>query len=200
MRTAFLIDGFNFYYAIKSLNKRLRWFDYRRYCQHFINNNDTVEKMVYFTAIADWQPETAARHRVFIAACQTNGIEVVFGKFKGKTWRCEKCGQNNQRHEEKATDVNIALTAYRLARQMETGKIILVTGDTDFVPVVKAIQRDFSSINVGVIFPPQRVSKELKAEANFYYHTGIEMLADFQLPEQIIKSNGKKITRPSYWL
>ena len=201
MRTAFLIDGFNFYHSIEKLPKKIRWFDYRAYCQHFLRKNETLHSITYFTALATWRSnDSVMRHQAFIAANEENGIKTVLGKFKEKDWRCQHCGLPGKRHEEKATDVNIALHAYRLAASKEIDQLFLVTGDTDLVPAIRMIKSDFPDIEIGVVFPFHRETEELKKEVSRYHSTKKKILEKFQLPDVIYKrQNNKQITRPPEW-
>jgi uncharacterized LabA/DUF88 family protein len=198
METAFLIDGFNFYHSIKPISDRLLWFDYDAYCRHFMRSSDILHSITYFTALAFWREEAVKRHQVFIQACIAKRIDVVLGKFKEKPTTCQHCKQTIIRHEEKATDVNIALFAYRLAAQ-KMEKIIIVTGDTDLIPAIMMINSDFPYTKVGVVFPYRRDNRELEKEADFYHKTRKEILSLFRLPDQIQKPNGKIITCPSQW-
>ena len=199
MQTAFLIDGFNFYHSLEGLDKRLRWFDYAAYCQHFMSGGDSLHSVSYFTALAYWRKESVARHRVFIEACTARGINVVLGKFKKKEAPCPHCKAQIIRHEEKATDVNIALSAYQLAAQHAVEQIILVTGDTDLIPAIRMIKADFPSVRVGVVFPRRRANEELACEAHFTHSTRENILYGFQLPDRVKKANGKNLTRPEAW-
>jgi len=197
MDTAFLIDGFNFYHSIKNLSRDLRWFDYDRYCRHFLKPGDSLHGISYFTALAFWRPNSVIRHKVFIEACKEKGINVILGKFKTKNVSCPKCLQCFTRHEEKATDVNIALHAYRLAAKVQ--KIILVSGDTDLIPAVKLIKEDFPQVTVEAVFPFKRDNFEFARAVDAHYRTREKILNRFQLPETIQKSNGKLIVRPPSW-
>jgi len=199
MNTAFLIDGFNFYHSIKGLRRQLRWFDYDGYCHHFMRSADTLQTITYFTALAHWLPDKSKRHAVFIEACKAKGIHVVQGKFKEKRSPCPHCGAIILRHEEKATDVNIALHAYRLASQ-GTQQIFFVSGDTDLIPAVRMIKQDFPSVVVGVVFPYQRDNKEFAQAADVHHKTSTQTLQGFILPTIITKPNGKTITCPKDWL
>lgn len=198
MHTAFLIDGFNFYHSIKGLRRQLRWFDYVGYCRHFMRANDTLKSITYFSALATWLPDKVERHRVFVEACAAKGIHVVLGKFKEKPVHCPHCKKNFPRHEEKATDVNIALHAYRLASH-GTGQIIFVSGDTDLIPAVRMIKQDFPSVVVGAVFPYRRDAREFARAVHFHHKTSQEVLNRHVLPTTVAKPNGKIITCPPSW-
>ncbi|MDL2259981.1 NYN domain-containing protein [Deltaproteobacteria bacterium OttesenSCG-928-K17] len=199
MKTAFLIDGFNFYYSIKRLDVSLKWFDFQRYCAHFLSSRDEIHSIYYFSALATWRPNSAARHRVFIEALRHYGIHVVLGEFKDKTKWCANCRKSYKDHEEKATDVNIALYAYRLASQPDIDRIVLVSGDTDMIPAIRLIKQDFPTKEPGVIFPYMRKNDQLGNEVSFRRKTSAKILPQFQLPESITLSSGKVITRPPEW-
>lgn len=198
MHTAFLIDGFNFYHSLKNFERRLRWFNYYEYCLHFMRSTDTLQSITYFTALAHWLPDGVRRHEVFIEACAAMGIRVVLGKFKEKTFRCPHCAKDIFRHEEKATDVNIALHAYRLAAQ-GIEQIFFVSGDTDLIPAARLIKQDFPDVKVGVIFPYQRSTREFTHIVDVHHKTSRQILERFILPERITKANGKVIICPDSW-
>ena len=198
MNTAFLIDGFNFYHSLKKFERKLRWFDYNGYCRHFMRSADKLQSITYFTALARWLPDRVARHEVFIEACKARGIHVVLGKFKEKTSPCPHCCQTILRHEEKATDVNIALQAYRLARQ-GAEQIFFVSGDTDLIPAVKMIKQDFPAVVVGVIFPYERDTREFTRVVDLHHKTSRRILENFILPKTVTKLNGKTIVCPQSW-
>ncbi len=199
MQTAFFIDGFNFYHSIKRLDRRLRWFDYQAYCRHFMRSGDTLHSVNYFTALAYWRADSAVRHQIFIEANKINGVNVILGMFKEKNLFCPNCHSPFITHEEKATDVNIALQAYRLASRQEAEQVIFVTGDTDLIPAIRMIKSDFPEKRIGVVFPLNRASKELRQEAHFYHSTRRNILNRFQLPDVIQSPQGKVIRRPPSW-
>ena len=198
MQTAFLIDGFNFYHSIKDLDKKFHWIDYCKFCKHFLKTDDNLNKIMYFTALAHWLDGPVKRHKIFIEACLINNIQVVYGKFKKKPSKCPTCKSEIIRHEEKATDVNIALYAYRMASK-GLEKIYLVTGDTDLLPAIRMIKEDFPNTQIGVIFPYNRLNAELSQEAHIYHKTTLKTLQNTLLPLKLKKQNGKIITCPNEW-
>jgi uncharacterized LabA/DUF88 family protein len=199
MKTTFLIDGFNFYYSIKQLNRQLRWFDYKSFCIQFLHPFDSLDSIYYFTSIAHWLPDVANRHKIFIEALKTKDINVVLGKFKDKQRCCNICENCYNDHEEKQTDVNIALYAYRLASKSDVDKIIIISADSDLVPSIKLIKEDFPKKRVGIIFPLKRGVNEMRQFSDFHIKTKMEHLINCQLPDQISIQNGKMLTRPLKW-
>lgn len=198
MHTVFLIDGFNFYHSIKFLAPQFHWVNYALFCKNFLRRNDVLDRILYFTAIAFWIKNAEKRHIALIEANKLQKVEVIFGKFKEKHSKCPHCNNKIIRHEEKATDVNIALYAYRIA-QKGIEQIFFVTGDTDMLPSIRLIKEDFPNVKVGVVFPYQRHSKELANEADLHHKTTIDLLERCILPLEITKPNGKKIFCPAEW-
>ena len=197
--TVFLIDGYNFFYSIKTLDPCVRWFDFKKFCQHFLTTHDLLSNIAYFTTVSERSPESAQRHRILIEAQEHNGIHVTFGEFKPKVHHCPYCDKTYNTPVEKITDVKIALTAYRIASIKDVDKIIIVSGDTDLLPVFAMVKRDFPNKPIGVIFPLKRAPKQLQQIASFYHRTTEKLIYDCQLPDEIELKSGKKLTRPAKW-
>lgn len=106
--------------------------------------------------------------------------------------------------EEKQTDVNIALQAYRDASFSRAEQIVFVTNDTDIAPAINAIKCDFPEIIIGLILP-LRENKKRPANAQLSknvhwtrkYLLNTE-LAAAQLPT-MIPTKKKPIFKPDYW-
>ena len=207
MRTAFLIDGFNVYHSISTLPPEYHWLNYKALCEHFLKESDTLSSVTYFTALALWKESASKRHRIFIGACKALGIDVVLGKFKEKRSKCplkeknniDDCDGNITRHEEKETDVNIALSAYRTASLNIAEQIFFVTGDTDMIPAIRLIKKDFPNITIGVIFPYHRANRELKNYVDIYYKVTVETMTQFIMPIEIKREHGKSLFCPQEW-
>ena len=127
-RVLVLIDGFNYYHKLKEYqdkyNKCVKWLNYKSLTQSWLTEDDDIVSMelYYFSAIANWRgAESVVRHKTYIKALEKAGINVVLGEFKQKkTHRCkdnEKCvnctcapdRKKLVRHEEKNSDVNLAI-------------------------------------------------------------------------------------------
>lgn len=222
MRTTFLIDGFNFYHSIEKLQKKYRWINYQSFCSHFLESEDTLQDIYYFSAVATWRSaQSQQRHKVFIKAIENYGVKTIYGKFKKKHRqcpsrfkvkecetsaqstppkpKCPNCPQIFECHEEKATDVNIALYSYSLAHQNTYDKLVLVTGDTDLVPAIKMIKQVFPTKIIHMLYPYNRANHELTQVADGISKTVPAHLDTYQLPNSITLANGKIITRPPEW-
>ena len=156
--TNFYIDGFNLYHGIKNIgDNRLKWMNYRILCNNILNKNDTINKIMYFTAYADFEPEKKKRHIQLIKALKTENIEVVFGKYE----------KRKHYYVEKRTDVNLAINLIKDVYERNCDKIILLSGDSDFIPAIKMAKEINPKIIIGVVIPPKNKSDELKSTCDF---------------------------------
>ncbi len=157
-RIACFVDGFNLYHAIRDLgHDHLKWVDLWRLMEFFLA--PTVHRIVsvdYFSAFAFWMPGPLARHRRYVKALKSVGIVPVMGRFKVKDRSCRECGCIWEAHEEKESDVNIALWMLDGACRDEFDRAHLVTGDSDLVPAVRLLRKRFPDKPVKVIAPPER--------------------------------------------
>jgi hypothetical protein len=85
LRAALYVDGFNLYHAIDDLrDNRLKWLSLYQLGQTIIRRRtETLTQVVYFSAYAHYRsardPSVVARHRQYVAALNSTGVEVVLG-------------------------------------------------------------------------------------------------------------------------
>ena len=213
-RIVALIDGYNFYHPIeshlKATGQNLKWLDYRAMLDKYVKTDSrfksaTLHEVFFFTAIASWRgPESVARHQTYLNALRHTGVNVVQGQFKRKDRSCPKCFHHWQGHEEKETDVKIALKLLELAMNDDFDTCFLCSADSDMIPAVKMLNQCFPKKRVCLISPPSRVKIEgLKAAclntnrgAPLHIKCNIKTLASFQLPDSIVLHNGQELKNP----
>ncbi len=81
----------------------------------------------------DWIPDKAARHATYVAALRATGVEVQLHRFKEKEVWCKAYVH----HEEKETDVAIAVKLLELCAVDACETVVIVTGDTDLAPAIR---------------------------------------------------------------
>ena len=200
-RIAFLVDGFNIYHALdcsRPLHK-YKWLNFARLARCYVTQKDTIQEVVYFTTLLTWDPGKTVRHKLLIRANENAGVRVVFGKFKRRDVHCRLRGGVFTKPEEKQTDVNIAIELLRLAVADRYDKAILISGDTDLLPAVKAVQTTFPGKQIGVVLPIGRASEELKENADFHYRMKEKHLASSRFADTIALPDGSSLTCPSAW-
>jgi len=108
----------------------------------------------YFTAYATWIPGSVGRHREYIAALRHVGVRCVIGHFKEKHRKCNSCGATWIGHEEKETDVAIAVKLVADAFTTEYDRALIISADSDLGPAIKTVQAQFPEKSIDVIAPP----------------------------------------------
>jgi len=178
-RITFVVDGFNLYHSVKDLRKATgndyRWLNIASLCDSFlsaIGNRATRQDIFYFSALAyhreRWKPGGVARHKAVIAALESTGVLVELAKFKPKDieYKCDNCGHLGlvRRHEEKETDVALAIKVMELAVHPDVDGVVLVSGDTDLLPAIRAAKRLDPKMPLYVLFPFRRHNGSIARE------------------------------------
>ena len=176
-----------------------RWLDFRSLAKSFLRAREELGDVYFFTALATWNQGKVKRHRIYISALESTGVTIVMGKFKQKDVRCRAdCKKMFLKREEKQTDVNIAVHLLRDAFIGAYDRAILITGDTDIIPAIAAVQKNCLK-QVGVILPFGRRSEELKNRCDFYHRMKLKHLAANQLPLSIDAGRLGMLTKPESW-
>lgn len=212
IKVSFFIDGFNVYHSLNTFYtlptnpqkrifkyRKFLWLDFYTFAERFVKESSYIHNVFYFTAHATWRPWAIKRHRLLIDALKNRGVKVILGKFKEKDRYCTKCHQEYKGHEEKQTDVNIAVQLLKEAILDSFDTAIIMTNDTDLIPAIKALKSIFPQKKVGVLFPLKRKSKELIKECDFYRYTKNQDYSKSQFPDTVTLSSGITLTRPSSW-
>lgn len=160
----FYIDGFNIYHRIndyyKKTDKCYKWLNYRELLETFLNSNEFLGKIYFFTAISKiYGEDSVYRHNKYIDALKSVNIEIVEGYWRLKTKNyvlredfC-KCYVGIKVPIEKQTDVKLTSYMLRDAYENKFDKCYLISGDNDFAPALRIIRDNCIKI-VGLITPP----------------------------------------------
>lgn len=163
-RVECFVDGFNLYHAIAKLGApHLKWVDLRSLLEGFSDPSvHDVREIFYFSAYATWNPAAHQRHQHYIAALRSRHVTPILGRFKEKDARCKLCKGIYKTHEEKETDVNIALWLLNEAYKDNFDEAFIVSRDSDLTPAIRMVLKEFPKKRVKVISPPNAGhSKEL---------------------------------------
>jgi uncharacterized LabA/DUF88 family protein len=200
-RVSFFIDGFNLYHAIAAEERfrPYRWLDLTKLAQCFVRPQDKLTAVFYFTALATWDAEKVARHRLFIRAQEVYGVKTIFGEFRKKTKRCRICHKTFWTTEEKETDVNIAIQLLEQALKDTYDIAMVISGDSDLLPALRAVKRNYPNKSFGIVIPPGREAELLKKEADFNRKIKFKHLESCRLPDSIKLSNGTTLDCPEKW-
>lgn len=201
------VDGYNFYYAIKRHPEMtplyLGWCNFAELArQSLLASGDQLIGVKYFTAPvgrygASGGPAGSenARQEIWLKAIHSvPEIEIVEGVHTGDV------GSPRSR-KEKETDVNIAISAVIDGSRDQYDRAILLTGDRDQRPTVRAIVTEFGK-RVDVWLAPSQ-SRGFWSTTEAYGGVRVRsltptMLRRSRLPERLFV-NGGQIEAPQIW-
>jgi hypothetical protein len=111
-RVSVYVDGFNLYHStLQYAHPDCRWLNLWNLSNRLINpRHEEITAVYYFSALTTWIPDRAKKHLLYIHALRTVGVQDVLGKFNLRDRKCPLCKGRYQAHEEKKTDINIAIT------------------------------------------------------------------------------------------
>jgi hypothetical protein len=206
-RVCFLVDGFNVYHSVCAAQgvikgASLKWLDIQALCSSYlasIGNGATLEKVFYFSAFMDWLPAKMARHQTFVDALRATGVEVQLGRFKEKEVWCKTCQQLHTHHEEKETDVAIAVKLMELLHLNACDTVVIVSGDTDLAPAVRAAKSLWPAKRIWALFPFARHNAELKAICHGHLKMKARRYQSYQLANPLKAPSGAIIWKPATW-
>ena len=197
------IDGYNLYYGIRGEAwQRLLWLDLNRLAKSLLRDSQDLLVTKYFTARISSPEAKRKRQSDYLEALETHcgvSLKMFFGHYQSEPWKCAHCNKVVPVSHEKKTDVNIAVEVMTDAFRDAFDTALLISADSDLVPVVLAVRRLFPTKSIVVAFPPARSSVELKNEANACIAIGRAKLAGSQLPETVRKPDGRILQRPAKW-
>lgn len=206
------IDGYNVYHALHDdINsdlkiphtpnygyRKYKWLNYRQLASATIGPKDTIAEIYYFTAFAKWRSGSFRRHKKYIKALRSEQIKIVRGRFMKKHVLCHNCEKLFLTHEEKGTDVNIALQILQDAIDDLYDRAIIISSDSDLLPAIEAVHKCVPDKEVGVMFPIGRRSFHLEQGADFRRKMSQQLLQDSLFPDQM-QVGTSIITKPASW-
>lgn len=160
-RVQCFIDGYNLFHAIEEAgNKSLHWVDLKSLCRRYLPKNTIIENVFWFSA----KPSHLSKnindnYDNYVAALLECGVDVIGGRFKRKNAKCEVdqgCRGAFFKHEEKESDVNLAISLVAGACNDEFDIAIVITADSDLCPPIKYVKEKFPEKELWLIAPPGR--------------------------------------------
>lgn len=197
-RIVCFVDGFNLYHALKEIGKSyLKWLDLRTLFSRLIRaQSQNITQILFFSAYPTWKPDSYRRHRQYIAALSFTGVTPVMGNFKKKSKKCLECGSTWVSHEEKETDVNLALELLDFAYKDMFDHAFIVSRDSDLTPAVRKIKLNFPNKKITILAPYNyRHSTELIQVADSFKTINLEHISTSLFPEEIYDEVGNLVAK-----
>ncbi|MCY4283611.1 MAG: NYN domain-containing protein [Gammaproteobacteria bacterium] len=198
------IDDFNLYFGLKSKGwKRYYWLNLARLAENLLKPSQNLAMIRYFTSRISTNsvsPGKDKRQATYLEALQTlPDFHIHYGHYLPKKRKCAACGATWETHEEKMTDVNIAVRLLGDAQDNRFDTAIIISGDSDLVPPISDLRNRYPKKNVIVAFPPSRTSQQLRKIAAASFHIGRDKFHHSQFPDRVTKADGYVLERPREW-
>lgn len=195
------IDGFNLYFGMKSKNwSRYFWLDIWALSERLVQNGSSLIAVKYFTSRINNNPAKVKRQNVYLEALSNiPNVRLLFGNYVAKEHTCSHCSGIDLVHNEKMTDVTIAVELLADAVSDQYDDAIIISGDSDLSPAVKKVKLLYPAKRVHCWFPPNRHSKVLQQCAHSAQAIGRGTLSKSQLPNSIALPSGILLERPASW-
>lgn len=203
-RVMVYVDGMNLYYGVLATGiRRYLWLDVHALSLSMLRPDQVLSGVKYYTSrfLSDGEDDGMVRRQsLYLDALGTlDGLEIIEGKFQGKTGMCRRCGHEWQSYAEKMTDVNIAIGLIADAEDDLYDVAIVVSGDGDLTGPIETVRSRHPGKFVLVALPPNRRSTSLLRAASAHIDVGRSRLRNSQLPDQLYSRNGYPLRRPAKW-
>ena len=197
------VDGFNLYHALLDIGEpHLKWLDLRKLFSHLIRSkSQIITQILFFSAYPTWKPDSYRRHRHYIAALSASGVTPVLGQFKVKPKQCLKCKAKWDSHEEKESDVNLALALLDLAYKDMYDHAFVVTRDSDIAPAMHKVKQNFRQKKITTLSTfNYRHSSELLQAADAHKTLTLKHITTSLFPSHIYDAGGNLVVErpPEY--
>jgi uncharacterized LabA/DUF88 family protein len=194
-RAGFYFDGFNVYHAICSiLRPHLKWVSYCALADRLKAADEEVSIVKVFSAIANWKPLSANRHHAFNRANRHYGAKIILGSFKGRSESCRNCKATWTGHEEKESDVNLALQLLDDCYRDLIDVAYIITTDSDLTPAAALVRTRFPGMDLVTVSCLGRShSKEILKVCQRKANISEQLLERCLMPEEILDEQGNTI-------
>lgn len=192
------VDGFNLYHALDAIKQPyLKWLDLRKLFTLLSRpQSQVITQILFFSAYPTWKPNSYLRHRHYVAALQSTGVTPVMGHFKRKSKECRSCGVKWESHEEKETDVNLALALLDMAYKDLYDHAFILSRDSDLAPAVHKVKQNFPEKMI-TIFAPYNYhhSSELIKGADNHKTIKLKHIETSLFPDDIYDAGGNLVVK-----
>ena len=194
------MDGFNLYFGMVDAGlHHCKWLDIEKLAKNLLKPHQELKAIKYFTSRVSNNAKKQKRQTIYIEALETKGTEIILGQYQSSCIHCNKCGNRWNSFNEKMTDVNIATYLLVDAYKNKYDTAMLISGDSDLVPPIRAVNEYIYEKRVLVAFPPKRKNDAVAKVAKGKFVIGRRNLEKSQFPDEVEKSDGFVLKKPDRW-
>ncbi|MFA5058039.1 MAG: NYN domain-containing protein [Opitutaceae bacterium] len=203
-RVIVLVDGLNLYHAIDNHPNwhGFKWLNLKSLANALIMpSQETVIEICFFTSVPTWNLNKHNRHRTLLRVYADLGIRIIEGKIRRADRKCRaSCEQTYIDHEEKQTDINIAIEMLRAGMEDRTDKVILITADSDQIPAIRIFREKFPAKELMVAVPPGEDAEEICGSVTKYAQINLGQLKRSLIDDPYTTKDGTIIPKPPSWM
>jgi uncharacterized LabA/DUF88 family protein len=211
MKCVFLVDGFNLYHSLKQAEcisrSQTKWLNIKALCGSLLQNiaqatgsNIDLQGIEYFSAPPVFRSApTQQRYQLYIKAIESTGVKTIMGRFKAKDVFCPLCKNRYKAHEEKETDVSIAIRLVEISMKPDCDVVAVMSGDTDLAPAIRMCHRLFPAVRVICAFPYRRKNSELANLCPGSFAIKLKSCLLQQFPNPLVLPDGTVLDKPASW-
>ena len=194
------VDGFNLYFGMREkFGHRFKWLDLTALAVELCKSHQQVGAVKYFTARIKGPDRSKVQHQSdYLDALETQGVQIIYGKYQDREVECKFCGKTYRRYEEKESDVNLGTHLLLDAVANEADVFVVVSGDSDLIAPMRAVKERFNK-SIVPVFPPNRHSNDIVQRIGRPVFLNRAILSRTQLPFEVVTRRGHKIRRPKKW-
>lgn len=201
-----LVDGFNLHHSILQSTVAgaapALWIDPMALAdghQYLMGKDTHVGRVEYFSAmphhLRGTDPATLERHRLHLRALTARrpACALHLGHFQPRR------GLEGRVWQEKGTDMAMAAAAMRVCLGNPGAGLVIVSGDSDFVPLARLIQEQWPRVELRFAFPAHRASRRLREICPGSFSLSPASYLAAQLPLRVRLPSGKFVECPVEW-
>ncbi len=187
-RVIVYIDGFNLYFGMLDAGfDYCKWLNLNLLVLNLLQHNQELIEIKYFTSRVSNNPDKEKRQKAYIEALESVGVNIYYGNYQSDKIVCRRCNNIWPTYNEKMTDVNIATQILIDAYQDKYDMAMLISGDSDLFPPMRAVHEIFKNKRVFVAFPPKRHNQSVALVAKGSFTIGRKKLVESQFEEIVTK-------------
>jgi uncharacterized LabA/DUF88 family protein len=196
------IDGFNLYFGLREKGwKRYYWLNVFNLCSNLLVANQTLVEAKYFTARITRPEDKVRRQSTYLDALKTlePALKIIEGVYLSNIYKCNNCGHEHIDSKEKMTDINITTEMISDLLEDKFDAALLISADSDLVPLIKLVKKINKHKRVIVGFPPSRYSGAIERAADHSFPIYRSTFSKSVFAPVVIDKNGYKLSKPMEW-
>jgi len=194
------IDGFNLYFGLRAMGwAKYYWMNVETLSLNLLKKHQLLAATHYFTSRITRKPDKQRRQSTFLEALEVMGIRPYYGRYRHNDYTCYNSNTIHKIPQEKMTDVAIGVQLVVDAHNNKFDTALVITGDIDLIPAIKAVKHISRHKKVIMVFPPMRACSDFDGIADGRLNIDERLCKKSQMPDVVTRSDGFELHKPVEW-